>query len=84
MASDYDRRKGVFFDTVFFVSDDCKRPWETGLNFNTFDEFKKSAKLGETPLVDIKDEITVLEDADTGCPSGITQLRPYIVEVESN
>ena len=26
MASDYDRRKGVFFDTVFFVSDDCKRP----------------------------------------------------------
>ena len=84
IASDYDRRKNVFFDTVFFVGDDCKRPWENSLNFNTLDEFKISAKLSEILLSDIKDEITILEDEDAGCPDNVTQLRPYIVEVEAN
>ena len=82
IASDYDRRKNIFFDTVFFVGDDCKLPWENGWTCNTFDEFKRSAKLSEILLVDIKDEITILEDEDCGCPSNVTQLRPYIVEVE--
>ncbi|MCL2592123.1 MAG: hypothetical protein FWD82_02040 [Defluviitaleaceae bacterium] len=82
IASDYNKRKNVFFDTVFFVSDDCKRPWESGLNYDTFDELKRSAKLSGMLLADIKDEITILEDEDCGCPSNVTQLEPYTVEVD--
>ena len=84
IASDYDRRKNVFFDTVFFLSEDCKRPWESGLSYNTLDEFKRSAKLSGIFLADIKDEIRILEDEDIGCPSNITMLKPFIVEVEKN
>ena len=80
IASDYDHRRG-FFDTVFFVADDCKRPWEKGLCYDTLHQFQASGKLGEIPFTDIKDEITILEDEDVGCPSGITMLIPYIVEV---
>jgi len=82
IASDYDRLKKRFFDTVFFLSDDCKLPWESGVNYDTLDEFKRFAKLDESLLADIEDGITVLEDEDCGCPSNVTQLRPYIVEVE--
>jgi hypothetical protein len=73
--------KGVFFDTVFFINDDCKQPWENGWNCGTFDEFKQSAKLGDVLLTDIKGDIIILEDDDIGCPSNILMLEPYIVEV---
>ena len=82
IASDYDRRKNVFFDTVFFLGDDCGLPWATGSSYDTFEEFKRSASLNEMRLAEIKDEIIILEDADCGCPGNVTQLRPYIVELE--
>lgn len=83
IASDYDERKNIYFDTVFFVGDDCKRPWESGMTYETFDSFKTFAKLSGKVLADIKDEIMIIEDADIGCPSYITMLEPYVVEVES-
>ncbi|MCL2633445.1 MAG: hypothetical protein FWD34_02905 [Oscillospiraceae bacterium] len=84
IASDFNRSTGEFFDTVFFIGDDCKRPWDNGWNCDTFDEFKQSAKLGDVLLKDINGEITVLEDEDAGCPSNITMFKPYIVEKENN
>jgi|GEM_PF-3007577 len=82
IASDYNAIKNVFFDTVFFVGDDCKRPWESGANYDTLDDFKKHANLGGILLADITDKITIIKEKGAGCPSSITQLMPYIVEKE--
>jgi hypothetical protein len=84
IASDFDQKKGGFFDTVFFVAGDVKKPWDNGLNYRTLDDFWQAARLGDVFMADIKDDITILEEEDVGCPSNITMLIPYIVEVEKS
>lgn len=67
IASDYNKKLGKFFDTVFYINDKEYKSWE---QFETF------AEIGGVRITEIYDPVEVVE-ADEGDPANLTIFKNY-------